>query len=99
MSKGEIHYEGTAELMAIYAKLAYQAGARIIGGCCGTTASHIAAMKEALMQVVQDAPDRPATRQDAADALGVPWDNIPPAPEGQNKSRTRRRRRGAGESK
>ena len=97
--EGEIHYEGTAELMAIYAKLAYQAGARIIGGCCGTTASHIAAMKEALMQVVQDAPDRPATRQDAADALGVPWDNIPQAPEGQNKSRTRRRRRGAGESK
>ena len=95
---GEIFYEGTAELMAIYAKLAYQAGARIIGGCCGTTASHIKAMKEALIQVAETGQDSPASRQQAADALGIPWANIPQPPEGQNKTRARRLRRGASET-
>ena len=34
---GAIRYGGTAELMADYARLAVDAGARIVGGCCGTT--------------------------------------------------------------
>ena len=47
--KGEhIHYSGTPELMADYARLAADAGARIIGGCCGTTPQHLAAMRQAL---------------------------------------------------
>jgi 5-methyltetrahydrofolate--homocysteine methyltransferase len=41
-------YNGTPEVMADYACLARDAGARIIGGCCGTTPDHIRAMKEAL---------------------------------------------------
>lgn len=45
---GHIHYSGTPHLMADYARLARDAGARIIGGCCGTTAIHLAAMHEAL---------------------------------------------------
>jgi 5-methyltetrahydrofolate--homocysteine methyltransferase len=45
---GQIEYDGTPELMATYACLAYDAGARIIGGCCGTTPGHLAAMREAL---------------------------------------------------
>ena len=45
---GQIHYDGTPEVMADYACLARDAGARIIGGCCGTTPAHIAAMAEAL---------------------------------------------------
>lgn len=45
---GKIVYSGTPELMAEYARLAYAAGATIIGGCCGTTADHIRAMREAL---------------------------------------------------
>ncbi len=43
-----IHYSGTPELMALYAGLAADAGARIIGGCCGTSAAHLAAMRRAL---------------------------------------------------
>ena len=35
---GEIHYTGTPEIMAAYACMARDAGVRIIGGCCGTTA-------------------------------------------------------------
>lgn len=45
---GEIQYTGTPELMADYARLAFDAGARIIGGCCGTTPVHVRAMREAL---------------------------------------------------
>jgi 5-methyltetrahydrofolate--homocysteine methyltransferase len=41
----EAVYSGTPELMANYARLAIDAGARIIGGCCGTTPEHLAAMR------------------------------------------------------
>jgi 5-methyltetrahydrofolate--homocysteine methyltransferase len=34
--------------MALYAKMALDAGARIIGGCCGTSAKHLRAMRDAL---------------------------------------------------
>ncbi|QRM56954.1 betaine--homocysteine S-methyltransferase [Sinorhizobium sp. BG8] len=44
----EIHYSGTPPLMAEYARLARDAGARIIGGCCGTSCEHLAAMRQAL---------------------------------------------------
>jgi methionine synthase I (cobalamin-dependent) len=43
-----IHYSGTPELMADYARLAVDAGARIVGGCCGTTPAHLRAMRQAL---------------------------------------------------
>ncbi len=45
---GAIHYDGTPELMARYACLARDAGAKIIGGCCGTMAEHLVAMRAAL---------------------------------------------------
>ena len=45
---GEIRYNGTPEIMARYAVMARDAGARIVGGCCGTTPQHVAAMREAL---------------------------------------------------
>jgi 5-methyltetrahydrofolate--homocysteine methyltransferase len=44
----EAVYSGTPELMANYARLAIDAGARIIGGCCGTTPEHLAAMRTAI---------------------------------------------------
>ncbi len=45
---GHIHYDGTPELMADYAVLARDSGARIIGGCCGTMPEHLRHMREAL---------------------------------------------------
>ena len=45
---GHIHYDGTPDLMADYACLARDAGATIIGGCCGTMADHLSRMREAL---------------------------------------------------
>jgi 5-methyltetrahydrofolate--homocysteine methyltransferase len=46
--EGAIIYDGTPELMAEYAVLARDSGARIIGGCCGTMAPHLRAMRHAL---------------------------------------------------
>jgi len=45
---GKIVYSGTEEIMAQYAKLAIDAGANVIGGCCGTTPAHLAAMRQSI---------------------------------------------------
>ena len=45
---GHIHYTGTPALMADYARIALDAGAKIIGGCCGTSPEHLASMRTAL---------------------------------------------------
>ena len=47
---GEIVYNGTPELMALYATMAANAGASIIGGCCGTSPVHVKAMRDAIDQ-------------------------------------------------
>ena len=44
----DIVYSGTPELMARYATLAIDAGARIVGGCCGTSPEHLAGMRAAI---------------------------------------------------
>ncbi len=44
----EIVYSGTPQLMGEYAKLAIDGGARIVGGCCGTSPQHLAAMRAAI---------------------------------------------------
>ena len=44
----EIFYSGTPELMSEYARLAIDGGASIIGGCCGTSYNHLAAMRHAI---------------------------------------------------
>jgi 5-methyltetrahydrofolate--homocysteine methyltransferase len=58
---GHIHYSGTPEVMARYARLCRAAGARIIVGCCGSTAEHIRAMAEALSETA--APEAPTLAQ------------------------------------
>jgi 5-methyltetrahydrofolate--homocysteine methyltransferase len=44
----EVVYTGTPDLMANYVHLALDAGVRIIGGCCGTSPAHLAAMRKAM---------------------------------------------------
>lgn len=53
---GEIHYDGTLDIMNSYAQLALNSGAKIIGGCCGTEAHHLTSMKEHLAQAIKLAP-------------------------------------------
>ncbi|MEP1208669.1 MAG: betaine--homocysteine S-methyltransferase [Rhizobiaceae bacterium] len=48
VSGDEVVYTGTPELMGKYARLAIDAGAKIIGGCCGTSADHLVAMRSAI---------------------------------------------------
>lgn len=43
-----VNYDGTPDIMSDYACFARDAGARIIGGCCGTTPVHLKAMVDAL---------------------------------------------------
>ena len=43
---GRAMYMASAEYMATYARHLVQAGARIVGGCCGTTPEHIHAIAE-----------------------------------------------------
>lgn len=47
---GKIVYSGNHQIMSEYAKLAVDSGAKIIGGCCGTTPAHVKAMRTALDQ-------------------------------------------------
>ncbi len=64
---GHIHYDGTPDLMADYAVLARDCGARIIGGCCGTMPAHLEKMRAAL----EDRPRGPRpTPEQITDALG-----------------------------
>lgn len=42
-------YDATPEVMAEFAVLARDLGVCIIGGCCGTTPAHLAAMRDALI--------------------------------------------------
>ncbi|WP_272006324.1 betaine--homocysteine S-methyltransferase [Roseovarius sp. ZX-A-9] len=89
---GHIHYDGTPDLMADYACLARDAGATIIGGCCGTMADHLSRMREALE--TRPVGPRPTLEQITA-ALGAFSSAVDgtgddnPAP-----SRKSRRRRG-----
>ena len=58
----EVVYSGDPLLMAQYATLAVDSGARIIGGCCGTSPEHLAEMKRALdAHVPGEQPQRRST--------------------------------------
>lgn len=45
---GKIVYSGTLEVMEAYTHMVIDAGAQIVGGCCGTTPEHVAAMRKAI---------------------------------------------------
>ncbi len=85
----EIHYSGTPPLMAEYARLARDAGARIIGGCCGTSCDHLAAMRTALDEYT---PRPRPTIDEIVDKIG-PLRNKTASESGGDGSRERRRRR------
>ncbi len=64
---GEIVYSGTEEIMADYAGMAIDAGATIVGGCCGTSPQHVAAMRKAIDNHTKGATP---TREDIESRLG-----------------------------
>ena len=71
--------------MKTYARLARDAGARIVGCCCGSTPEHIAALVEALAGYTPGpCPDLPAIEE----ALGL--QRVAPKPGGPRKRNSRR---------
>jgi homocysteine S-methyltransferase len=69
-------YLSSPAYMAEYAGRMVEAGARLIGGCCGTTPAHVAAMREVLDRrtpSLRRSPARPATARGvpAAEAAGL----------------------------
>jgi 5-methyltetrahydrofolate--homocysteine methyltransferase len=90
VSGDAVSYSGTPELMADYARLAFDAGARIIGGCCGTSPGHLAAMRRAL-DAHRGAP-RPEI--DLVTSLLGPLVSPPRAGEPAHRPRSRRARSG-----
>lgn len=85
--QGQIRYSGTPELMARFAALAIDSGARIVGGCCGTTPAHLAAMRHA---VDRRAPRPRPTLESVIAALG-PLAAPPASPDRLESARRRRR--------
>jgi len=64
-------YLSSPSYMADYAGRMVEAGARLVGGCCGTTPAHIAAMREVLDRrapATRRAPVRPALARPVATA-------------------------------
>ena len=89
---GHICYDGTPELMAKYAMMARDAGASIIGGCCGTQPEHLVHMRAALEN--SERGDRP-TLEMISDALGAfssASDGTGDSEENSAKRRSRRRK-------
>lgn len=88
---GAIHFHGSPELMAQYALFARDAGATIIGGCCGTTPEHIAAMVAAL----ENRPRQPLDPAAMIEALGQPWKTLSEGGGADGSARRQSRRRRA----
>jgi len=70
---GEIVYEGSPEIMGKYAIIARKAGAKIIGGCCGTTPTHIRKMREALDVLPSE---KLYSENEHFEKLGKPWKDL-----------------------
>ena len=91
----KIVYTGTPEIMADYAVMVRDAGARIIGGCCGTSPEHVRAMRHAL----DNTPvSNPPTLDDIDRVLGTVSEGAKAQARGEHKIQSRpagrKRRRG-----
>ena len=65
---GNIMYSGTEELMSQYVQIAMNSGAKIIGGCCGTSFDHVRAMRKAMDQ---HSISPPPTLQEIEEKVGA----------------------------
>ena len=82
---GEIHYKGTEEIMAKYAGLCKELGVDIVGGCCGTTPSHIKAIKKIVTSKTFDYQSNDTLGKSSihkevsveriSNEVGVPWES------------------------
>lgn len=87
----EVVYSGTPELMAVYAQMAADTGVKIVGGCCGTSPAHLAAMRQALDTRV---PGPVPSVDDIVDQIGPLTNSAPTANAEGDRGGRRRSRRG-----
>jgi methionine synthase I (cobalamin-dependent)/5,10-methylenetetrahydrofolate reductase len=67
---GRSMYMASPEYMATYARHLVQSGARIVGGCCGTTPEHIKAMAEGVRPLAPRIADSSRLDSSRPSALG-----------------------------
>jgi homocysteine S-methyltransferase len=67
-------YLSSPEYMASYARRFIQAGARLVGGCCGTTPEHIKAIKAAVRSL------SPQRARVSVEVMARPGHTLPPVP-------------------
>lgn len=70
VSDRRVHFAADAEHFARYVARYVAAGARLVGGCCGTTPEHTAAAWSALQTLTDPEADEPAT-EDAPDPAPI----------------------------
>jgi methionine synthase I (cobalamin-dependent)/5,10-methylenetetrahydrofolate reductase len=84
---GRSMYMASPEYMATYARHLVQAGAKIIGGCCGTTPEHIHAMVEGIRplapRIAGSGKWEAGSGAPAATAVAHPVEGVEPVPFGE----------------
>jgi len=78
--EGRFFYFATPEYFATFARQAADLGVAYIGGCCGTTPAHIAAMRTALRPVAATTPIRQPKASTAIPVDLNPAEQLPPTP-------------------
>ena len=86
---GNIIYSGTEELMSQYVQIAMNSGAKIIGGCCGTSFDHVRAMRKAMDR---HSVSPPPTLQEIEEKVGVMSEGSKSIFQGDDSKPTKQRR-------
>lgn len=77
---GRSMYMASPEYMATYARHLIQAGAKIVGGCCGTTPEHIKAMVDGVRPLAPRSRVIPGATRDANPLADTPDHGRTPVP-------------------
>ncbi len=83
MVAGRYVYVATPEYFGAYARRFVEAGAGVVGGCCGTTPEHIARMRVDLPAVAPDPATLPAPRPEAIADLAPTAEPVTPGDGGE----------------
>ncbi len=82
--QGRSMYMASPEYMATYAAHLVRAGAKVVGGCCGTTQEHIAAMVEGIRPLSPRQARVPQRQRRAGEPAEAPHDKaVDPLPFGE----------------
>ena len=76
VARAQVRYQGKPEYFARELSRLATEGVRILGGCCGTTPQHIAALRTALDALPEALPAAPAAKPAAAAKPAVETDDV-----------------------